>query len=233
MVRKLPIQNKINRNLLIREVVMGYSMSVHLKKDAPADKLEAILKNSKFIENNGSIYISQNPKEHSYAVHYDKGLYISFSGLNSIENCFVHSFFKTVAALYGEPILNPKNQKYYPFYNYDEEITLLIPEVEYLANPSEYKDFDADNGFVVDDDYVEDSYLELERRSDEALAKNEVYKDDITINIHHFTFDYIRSEPYKIDSTIPAFLVNMMTDENKLFKEIFETMKKIEDDFKS
>jgi hypothetical protein len=212
---------------------MGYSMSLHLKKDAPADELEAILKDSKFLSNNESIYVSQVPAEHGYAIHYDKGLYISFSGLNLVESCFVHSFFKMVALRYGEPILNPQNKQYHPFYNYDQEITLLIPEVEYLTNPSEYKDFDADNGVVVDDDYVEDAYLELERRSDEARSKNEVYNDDITINIHHFTFDYIRSEPYKRESTLPNILANLVTYENKLFKEIFETMKKIEDNFKN
>lgn len=54
---------------------MGYSMSVHLKKDAPADVLESILKDSKFLEKNDSIYISRVAEEHGYSVHYDNGLY--------------------------------------------------------------------------------------------------------------------------------------------------------------
>jgi hypothetical protein len=203
---------------------MGYSMSLHLKKDAPADVLEAILKDSKFLANNGSIYISQVAKEHGYAVDYDSGLYISFSTISNTESYFIHYFFKQVAEWYGERIINPQDKKPYAFYNYDSEITLLIPEDEFLENRAKYKEFSAENGVVVSDDYVEDLFekAEEERGTDNNEAA------DTTNNIQYFSFDYISSKPYEREFSVPNFIVDLVTNENKAYKEIFKTIQTLE-----
>lgn len=203
---------------------MGYSMSLHLKKDAPADVLEEILKDSKFLANNGSIYISQVSKEHGYAVDYDNGLYISFSTVSNTESYFIHYFFKQVAEWYGERIINPQDKKPYAFYNYDSEITLLISEDEFLENRAKYKEFSAENGVVVSDDYVEDLFekAEDERGSDNNEAA------DATNNIQYFSFDYISSKPYEREFSVPNFIVDLVTNENKEYKEIFKTIQSLE-----
>lgn len=199
---------------------MGYSMSVHLKQDAPSDVLEDILRNSKFLANNESVYVSQIAKEHGYSVHYDKGLYISFSTINNTESYFIHSFFKQMAEWYGEKTINPQDQKSYAFYNYDSEITLLIPEDEFLQNRDNYKEFSAENGVIVSDDYVEELYEKAEANNNDA--------DDATENIKYFSFDYISSKPYKIDFSASIFIVNFVTNEDKIFKEIFKTIQSLE-----
>lgn len=203
---------------------MGYSMSVHLKKDAPADVLESILKDSKFLANNESIYISQVAKEHGYAVNYDYGLYISFSTISNTESYFIHYFFKQVAEWYGERVVNPQDQKHYAFYNYDSEITLLIPEDEFLENRTKYKEFSAENGIVVSDDYVEDLFEKAEE--DRETDNNEAA--EATNNIKYFSFDYISSTPYEEEFSAPSFIVNMVKNENKTFKEIFKTIQSLE-----
>jgi hypothetical protein len=203
---------------------MGYSMSVHLKKDAPADVLESILKDSKFLANNESIYISQVAKEHGYAVHYDYGLYISFSTISNTESYFIHYFFKQVAEWYGERVVNPQDQKPYAFYNYDSETTLLIPEGEFLENRAKYKEFSAENGVVVSDDYVEDLFEKAEEDSD--TVSNEAA--EATNNIKYFSFDYISSKPYEREFSAPSFIVNLVTNENKIFKEIFKIIQSLE-----
>lgn len=203
---------------------MGYSMSLHLKKDAPADVLEEILKDSKFLANNGSIYISQVSKEHGYAVDYDNGLYISFSTVSNTESYFIHYFFKQVAEWYGERIINPQDKKPYAFYNYDSEITLLISEYEFLENRAKYKEFSAENGVVVSDDYVEDLF---EKAEDERGTDNNEAAD-ATNNIQYFSFDYISSKPYEREFSVPNFIVDLVTNENKAYKEIFKTIQSLE-----
>ena len=199
-------------------------MSLHLKKDAPADVLESILKDSKFLEKNDSIYISRVSKEHGYSVHYDNGLYISFSHISDPESYFIHYFFKQVAEWYGELIINPQDQKPYVFYNYDSEITLLIPEDEFLDNRAKYKEFSAENGVVVNDDYVEDLFekAEEERGTDNNEAAN------ATNNIQYFSFDYISSKPYERKCSDLSFLVDIIEKENKICKEIFDNLQSLE-----
>lgn len=189
-------------------------MSLHLNQDAPADFLESILNNSEFIGNNKSIYISQVAKEHGYSVPFDKGLYISFSTLNTTESYFVHGIFKLIASVYGESIINPQDGKFYKFYNYDSETTLLINEKDYLSDPAKYKDFSALNGNVVSDDYVEDIY--------------ESEDNNTMDNIKSFAFDYIKYSPPKREPSLSTILINLITDENKILTNIFQHLKDIE-----
>lgn len=203
-------------------------MSVHLKKDAPADLLESMLKDSKFLSQNGSIYISQVAREHGYSVHYDKGLYISYSTITEPESYFIHGFFKLVATLYGENTLNPIDQKFYPFYNYDDEITLIIAESDFLENKKNYKEFYAENGVVVDDDYVEDLYESLDSQANEARERDEDFEDKITPNIKYYSFDYIKSSVPKKDMSFSLFLVDLLTDQQKRLDEMFKNLKEIE-----
>jgi len=207
---------------------MGYSMSLHLKKEAPADLIESLLKDSKFLSNNGSIYVSQIATEHGYAVPYEKGLYISFSTINEQESYFIHGFFKLIAKLYGETTINPIDQNPYKFYNYDSEITLIIEESEFLENPKKYKDFYAENGIVVNDDYVEDLYESLEIQADEARERGEDFEDTITPNVKYYSFDYIKSSVPKKDGSFSLFLVNLITDNQKTLEKIFQNLKEIE-----
>lgn len=203
-------------------------MSLHLKKEAPADLIESMLKDSAFLSNNGSIYISQVAKEHGYSVPYDKGLYISYSTTTDPESYFIHGFFKLVAKLYGETTINPMDQKYYPFYNYDDEITLIIEESVFLENPKNYKDFYAENGIVVDADYVEDVYEEIDSKANEAREKGEKFEGTVTPNIKHYSFDYIKSSVTKKDVSFSIFLVNLLTDQQKTLEEVFKNLKEIE-----
>lgn len=203
-------------------------MSLHLKKEAPADLIESLLKDSKFLSNNGSIYVSQIATEHGYAVPYEKGLYISFSTINEQESYFIHGFFKLIAKLYGETTINPIDQNPYKFYNYDSEITLIIEESEFLENPKKYKDFYAENGIVVNDDYVEDLYESLEIQADEARERGEDFEDTITPNVKYYSFDYIKSSVPKKDGSFSLFLVNLITDNQKTLEKIFQNLKEIE-----
>lgn len=207
---------------------MGYSMSLSLQKDAPADLIETLLKDSKFLSNNGSIYISQVATEHGYAVPYDKGIYISFSSIHEHESYFIHGFFKLVAKRYGETTINPIDQKFYPFYNYDNEISLIIAESEFLADPKKYKDFYAENGVIVDDDYVEDLYENIEIKADEARERGQEFEDTITPNIKYYSFDYIKSSVPKKDMSLSLFLVDLITNNQKTLEEIFQNLKEIE-----
>lgn len=199
-------------------------MSVHLKKDAPADVLESILKDSKFLEKNDSIYISRVAEEHGYSVHYDNGLYISFSHISDPESYFIHYFFRQVAEWYGERIINPQDKKPYAFYNYDSEITLLIPEDEFLEDRTKYKEFAAENGVVVSDDYVEDLF---EKAEEERVTDNNEAAE-ATNHIKFFSFDYISSKPYEKECSDLSFLVDIVAHENKICKEIFKTMQSLE-----
>lgn len=212
---------------------MGYSMSVHLKENAPSDYLENILKNSKFLKNNASITISQDSRNHGYAVPYDKGLYISFRGLDLTESYFVHGVFKLAAVMFGVTTENPHDKIQYPFYNYDREITLIIPESEYLENKSLYKEFSTYKDAIVDYEYIEDLNDELEAKSDVANKRGEEYEDDITVHIKDYNFDYIRSTPAKTEFSIPSFLANLITNENKVLEEIFKNLQEIEEDLKN
>ena len=125
-----------------------------------------------------------------------------------------------MAEWYGEKTINPQDQKSYAFYNYDSEITLLIPEDEFLQNRDNYKEFSAENGVIVSDDYVEELYEKAEANNNDA--------DDATENIKYFSFDYISSKPYKLDFSAPIFIVNFVTNEDKIFKEIFKTIQSLE-----
>jgi 6-pyruvoyl-tetrahydropterin synthase len=212
---------------------MGYSMSLHLKKDAPADLIESMLKESVFLANNGSIYISQIAKEHGYSVPYDKGLYISYSTTTEPESYFIHGFFKMVAKLYGETTINPMDQKFYPFYNYDDEITLIIEESVFLENPKNYKDFYAENGVVVDADYVEDVYEAMDAKAYEDIENGEKFEDTITPNIKNYSFDYIKSSVPKKDMSFSLFLVDLLTDQQKTLEEVFKNLKEIEQELVS
>lgn len=207
---------------------MGYSISVSLRADAPMECIESILRSSKHLNKNHSIRVSQISSQHAYAFHHEKGLYISFSTLSMTESCFVFSFMKTIASLYGERIFSPKHQKAYPFYYSDDEMTVLVPESEYLANPAEFGDYQSDNGIIVSADYVDERLEELDKIINEANKKNMEYKDDITNNIKYFKFDYMNSKPYKIKYALPNFLVDLFINDNKIFKEIFGEMKKME-----
>lgn len=207
---------------------MGYSISISLKPDAPMECLESILRSSKYLNKNHSIRVSQISSQHANAVHYRKGLYISFSTLSMTESCFIFSFIKTIASLYGERIFSPKHQKDYPFYHYDDEMIVLVPESEYIANPAEFMDYQTYNGIIVSAEYVDERLEELDRRISESNKKNIEYKDDITNNIKHLKFDYIASTPYKIKYALPNFLVDLFINDNKVFKEIFREMKKME-----
>lgn len=203
-------------------------MSLPLKKDAPADLIETLLKDSKFLANNGSIYISQVANEHGYAVPYDKGVYISFSSIHEHESYFIHGFFKLVAKLYGETTLNPIDKKFYPFYNYDQEISLIVEESDFLKDSKKYKDFYAENDIVVSEDYVEDFYESLEIKADEARERVEEFQDTVTTNIKYYSFDYIKSSPPKKDTSFSLFLVDLITGNQKTLVEIFQNLKEIE-----
>lgn len=202
---------------------MGYSISVSLKPDAPCGFLEEVLKQSKFIKNNASIHISQNPTEHGYSVPYDKGLYISFTSLTLSENYFVHSFFKLIASLYGQKILSPKHKKEYPFYNYDKEITLIVPESEYLENRAEFEDYQSYKDDILSAEEIDKIY---EKLKDKDKCEN-------NIDVKYFNFGYISRTPYKIKYVLPDFIANFITNDNKVFIEVFENIKILEKEFKN
>lgn len=207
---------------------MGYSLSVNLKDDAPIDYLESVLKNSEFLKMNTSITVSQYPENHGYSVPYEKGLYISFRSLDLPESYFIHGVFKLAAVMFGITTENPHDKIHYPFYNYDREISLIIPESEYIENKSLYKEFSTYKGSVVSSDYVEDIYEEVEAKADAAREKGLEYEDDMTMYIQYYSFDYIKSTPEEKEFSIQNFLINLITKENKLLKEIFDNLKEIE-----
>jgi len=207
---------------------MGYSMSLSLTKDAPIDEILTILKDTVFLKNNKSVHISNNNNEHGYSVAYDNGIYVSFRSLNQPESYFLHNFFKIVASVYGEKILNPNNNKQYPFYNYDKEFTLIIPHDEHISNKAYYKDFATYKDQIVDDDFIEDLHELLDEKANEARENGQDYEDDITIDIRYFSFDSVSFELPKNELPIFSVLHDLLTDESKQMKEILKYSKTLE-----
>jgi hypothetical protein len=207
---------------------MGYSMSLSLTKEAPIDEITTIFKNSIFLKNNESIYISNEAREHGYSVAHENGLYISFSSVTQPESYFIHGFFKIVASLYGEKIVNPKDNQLYPFYNYDGEYTIIISHAEHITNKANYKDFATYKDQVVDDDYIEDLNELLEQKADEARENGEEYKDDITQDIKYFSFESISFDLPKPEFPLFNILHDFLIDESRSMKEILNYLKTLE-----
>lgn len=207
---------------------MGYSMSLSLTKEAPIDEITSIFKNSIFLKNNNSIHVSNNKREHGYSVAHENGLYISYSSTTQPEAYFIHGFFKIVANLYGEKILNPKDNQLYPFYNYDSEYTLIIPHSEHIANKSNYKDFYTYKNEVVDDNYIEDLYELIDEKADEAHENGQEYEDNITQDIRQFSFDSFSFAMPKIEMPFLGVIHDLLTDESKHIKAILNYFKTLE-----
>lgn len=117
---------------------MGYTITVPLTKDAPAEKLSKIFE--QYFE--GS-YASTNYKEHGYPVEQENAVYLSYSSLCFEEHYLLNYLINLIYSKYGLK-KNILNENYF-YYFYDDQLKYLIDKdevkkfIEYNANIEEEK----------------------------------------------------------------------------------------------
>lgn len=186
---------------------MGYSLSLPLKKNSPIDEIEKVLLESKHIKD--YVYISKKFDEHSYSVPYEKAIYASYSRMAPAQRYYLFFVFEAIAELYGIQICSPLDKEAYPFYNYDNEFTLLMTREQYKKQ-STFEFYSAD-GEVISDDDAENLWQEIEEKQREGTFSPEEYPD-----LLHFVSAVI---PEDIDAYI---LFEPESDRESIKKSYYE-----------
>ena len=121
---------------------MGYTLSLHLKEDAPLDEIVNFLENSPTIKENPSIRISTDPANHGYASKSpsDYGLYISYSSLQTVESYLIHALLHWAAVQYGLRTKHHKVKMTVPYYMADATTVFVLSENELSKlSPEQYQ----------------------------------------------------------------------------------------------
>lgn len=120
---------------------MGYTLSLHLKEDAPLDEIVNFLENSSTIKENPSISISTDPANHGYASKSPSGygVYISYSSLQTVESYLIHALIHWVSVHYGLRTKHHKVKLTVPYYMADDTTVFVVSENELSKlSPKQY-----------------------------------------------------------------------------------------------
>lgn len=152
---------------------MGYTLSLHLKEDAPIDEIVKFLENSPTVKENTSIRVTTNPDEHGYSSKSPSGygVYISYSCIHTVESYLIHAFIYLIAVQYGLRSKHHKLRKNVPYYMYDDTVVFVLSENELSRlSPSQYQYKMFDNVMVKESDIdPEDEDSNEEPEEDERV----------------------------------------------------------------
>lgn len=160
---------------------MGYTLSFHLKEDAPIDEIISFLENSPTVKENPSIRVTSNPDEHGYARKSPNGcgIYISYSIINTVESYLIHALIYFVAVQYGLRTKHHKAKMSVPYYMADDTLVFVLSENELNKLSTEQYQYKLYNGV---DKKESSSYTEPEDERSyayfETAKYNESYKRD-------------------------------------------------------
>lgn len=160
---------------------MGYTLSLHLKEDAPIDEIISFLENSPTVKENPSIRVTSNPDEHGYARKSPNGcgIYISYSIINTVESYLIHALIYFVAVQYGLRTKHHKAKMSVPYYMADDTLVFVLSENELNKLSTEQYQYKLYNGV---DKKESSSYTEPEDERSyayfETAKYNESYKRD-------------------------------------------------------
>lgn len=127
---------------------MGYTLSLHLKEDAPIDEIISFLENSPTVKENPSIRVTSNPDEHGYARKSPNGcgIYISYSIINTVESYLIHALIYFVAVQYGLRTKHHKAKMSVPYYMADDTLVFVLSENELNKLSTEQYQYKLYNG---------------------------------------------------------------------------------------
>lgn len=203
---------------------MGYCLSVSLDSKAPVPTILNFLKTNEILAENGSIYISDNPNEHTYAVHHNNGIYLSYSRLSNLESSFVYSVFKLVVSLYGIPVKNPLDNNDCPCIYYDREHTLILSEEEMTRIKGNSLEVYTYNDKIITANKAE----KLSEKTDEA---------EFIKSFKYYVF--MSSSNKKVDISSRAYapqtaeFLKLFEQEDKLISKMEQILKDFEDSLKT
>jgi hypothetical protein len=175
---------------------MGYTLSLHLKEEAPIDEIISFLENSPTVKENPSIRVTSNPDEHGYARKSPNGcgIYISYSIINTVESYLIHALIYFTAVQYGLRTKHHKLRKNVPYYMYDDAVIFVLSENELSRlSPSQYQ-YKTFNDIVVKDVYNEttDEYEDQDGRVfqyyETSKYNESSKKDDLLLSLKVIKF---------------------------------------------
>lgn len=121
---------------------MGYTLSLHLREDAPIEEIINFLEKSPTIKENPSVRVSRYPSDHGYASKSPSGhgVYISFSSIQTVESYLIHALIYFVAVQHGLRTKHHKTKMNVPYYMADDTLVFVLSENELnKLSPEQYQ----------------------------------------------------------------------------------------------
>lgn len=121
---------------------MGYSITIPLKKKIDREQYISLLDETPYHQLNTYLRAGEDYEDFSYVVKCKNAIYCDFKALNEAEKYYLLFFASQLAIKHGLKKTCKKNNKMYPYFYYDHEVTYVIPkEDEKDFDPTAYEKF--------------------------------------------------------------------------------------------